>query len=62
MSTKDIAWSLKCSERTVRTELRLLEQLPGVAIETSRGKGVRLLENRHVDVPETEDRDSRIKQ
>ena len=62
MSTKDIAWSLKCSERTVLTELRLLEQLPGVAIETSRGKGVRLLENRHVDVPETEDRDSRIKQ
>lgn len=61
MSTKDIAWSLKCSERTVRTELRLLEQLPGVMIETSRGKGVRLIENRHVDTPETEDRDSRIK-
>lgn len=61
MSTKDIAWSLKCSERTVRTELRLLEQLPGVMIETSRGKGVRLIENRHVDTPEAEDRDSRIK-
>lgn len=27
MSTKDIAWSLKCSERTVRTELRLLDQI-----------------------------------
>ncbi|WP_214700022.1 MULTISPECIES: BglG family transcription antiterminator [unclassified Exiguobacterium] len=61
MSTKDIAWSLKCSERTVRTELRLLEQLPDVMIETSRGKGVRLIENRHVDTPEAEDRDSRIK-
>ncbi|WDH75447.1 BglG family transcription antiterminator [Exiguobacterium marinum] len=61
MSTKDIAWSLKCSERTVRTELRLLEQLPDVMIETSRGKGVRLIENLHVDTPEAEDRDSRIK-
>ena len=30
-------------------------------IETSRGKGVRLIENRHVDTPEAEDRDSRIK-
>lgn len=62
MSTKDIAWSLKCSERTVRTELRHLEQLSGIVIETSRGKGVRLIENHHADAHETEDRKSRLKQ
>ncbi|WP_215144763.1 BglG family transcription antiterminator [Exiguobacterium qingdaonense] len=61
MSTKDIAWSLKCSERTIRNELRLLEQLPDIKIETIRGKGVRLIENCHLDIPETENRDSRIK-
>ncbi len=62
ISTKDIAWALKCSERTVRTELRLLEKMPGIIIETSRGKGVRLIENLSTDFSKAEHREFRIKQ
>ena len=62
MSTKDIAWALHCSERTVRTELRALEKLPDVHIETSRGKGVRLLENHYVPMQETANDEGRVEQ
>lgn len=62
MSTKDIAWALHCSERTVRTELRALEKLPDVQIETSRGKGVRLLENHYVPMQETANDEGRVEQ
>ncbi len=62
MSTKDIAWALPCSERTVRTELRTLEKLSEVQIETSRGKGVRLLENHYVLMQEAEHDEGRVEQ
>lgn len=62
MSTKDIAWALHCSERTVRTELRALEKLSDVQIETSRGKGVRLLENHYVPIQEREHDEGRVEQ
>lgn len=62
MSTKDIAWALHCSERTVRTELRALEKLSDVQIETSRGKGVRLLENHYVPKQETANDEGRVEQ
>lgn len=62
MSTKDIAWVLHCSERTVRTELRTLEKLSEVQIETIRGKGVRLLENCYVPMQETAHDEGRVEQ